>query len=164
MTTPRTTNAGVKQFGGYYVRRKNNSSRGRDRDCHGVVVGAARADTYLFTDALRHGRVARSEAAFHADEHRCGADANDHFHNVATFKKCMRAHGWVADAYKPDAPKSPRADSHLAPGDDYISSDTGMSCKDLGGIGICGAPRGTVHYRNESGENCTRTGLVSICD
>jgi len=52
----------------------------------------------------------------------------------------------------------------LAPGDDYISSDTGMSCKDLGGIGICGAPRGTVHYRNDKGENCTRTGLVSICD
>jgi hypothetical protein len=39
-----------------------------------------------------------------------------------------------------------------------------MSCKDLGGIGICGAPRGTVHYRNDKGENCTRTGLVSICD
>ena len=128
-----------------------------------LSLGAARADTYLFTDTLRPGGVARSEAAFHADEHRCGADANHHLHNVAAFKKCMRAHGWVADAYKPDAPKS-RANSHLAPGDDYISSDTGMSCKDLGGIGICGAPRGTVHYRNENGENCTRTGLVSICD
>ena len=81
--------------------------------------------------------------------------------NVAAFKKCMRAHGWVADAYKPDPPKS-RADSRLAPGDDYISADTGMSCKDLGGIGICGPPRGTVHYRNDKGENCTRTGLVSI--
>jgi hypothetical protein len=106
--------------------------------------------------------VARG-SAFHADEHRCGADANDHFGNVAAFKKCMRTHGWVADAYKPDPPKS-RADSHLAPGDDYISVDTGMSCKDLGGIGICGPPRGTVRYRNDKGENCTRTGLVSICD
>jgi hypothetical protein len=28
------------------------------------------ADTYLFTDTLRPGGVARSEAAFHADEHR----------------------------------------------------------------------------------------------
>ena len=54
--------------------------------------------------------------------------------------------------------------SRLAPGDDYISADTGMSCKNLGGIGICGPPRGTVHYRNDKGENCTRTGLMSICN
>ena len=127
-----------------------------------LSLGAARADTYLFTDTLRPGGHARSDAAFQADEHRCGADANDHFGNVAAFKKCMRAHGWVADAYKPDPPRS-RANSHLAPGDDYISADTGMSCKDVGGIGICGPPRGTVHYRNDEGQNCTRTGLVSIC-
>jgi hypothetical protein len=128
-----------------------------------LSLGAARADTYLFTETLRPGGVARSDAAFQADEHRCGADANDHFGNVAAFKKCMRAHGWVADAYEPDPPRS-RRDPRLAPGDDYISTETGMSCKDLGGIGICGAPRGTVHYRNENGEHCTRTGLVSICD
>src|SRR5579862_347329 len=128
-----------------------------------LSLGAARADTYLFTDTLRPGGVARSDAAFQADEHRCGADANDHFRNVTAFKKCMRGRGWVADAYKPDPPKS-RRDPRLAPGDDYISSDTGMSCKDLGGIGICGAPHGTVHYRNENGENCTRTGFFSICD
>ena len=128
-----------------------------------LSLGAARADTFEFRDVRLPGGVPRSDAILQADEHACGADANFHFANVAAFKKCMRAHGWVADAYKPDAPKS-RANSHLAPGDDYISSDTGMSCKDLGGIGICGAPRGTVHYRNENGENCTRTGLVSICD
>jgi hypothetical protein len=128
-----------------------------------LSMGAARADTYQFTDVLRQGGVARSEASFQADEHRCGADANDHFGNVAAFKKCMRAHGWVADGYIPNPPAA-RANSHLQPGDDYISTDTGMSCKDVGGIGICGAPRGTVHYRNENGENCVRTGLVSICD
>lgn len=128
-----------------------------------LSVGAARADTYLFSDTLRPGGVARSDTAFEADEHRCGADANDHFGNVAKFKKCMRARGWVADEYKPGPPKS-RVDPRLNPGDDYISTETGMSCKSVGGIGICGAPRGTVHYRNENGENCTRTGLVSICD
>ena len=127
-----------------------------------LSLGAARADTYLFTDTLRPGGVARSEAAFHTDEHRCGADANDHLSNVAAFKKCMRARGWVNDEYRPNRPVA--RDPRLNPGDDYISSDTGMSCKDLGGIGICGAPRGTVHYRNDKGENCTRTGLVSICD
>src|SRR6516165_9344858 len=111
-----------------------------------LSLGAARADTYLFTDTLRPG-----------------GDANNHFGNVAAFKKCMRTHGWVADAYKPDPPKS-RADSRFAPGDDCICADTGMSCKNLGGIGVCGPPRGTVHYRNDKGENCTRTGLVSICD
>ena len=127
-----------------------------------LSLGAAQADTYLFTDTLRPGGHARSEAAFQADEHRCGADANNHFGNVAAFKKCMRARGWVNDAYKPNPPAS-RADPRLNPGDDYISSDTGMSCKSVGGIGICGPPRGTVHYRNEEGQNCTRTGLVSIC-
>ena len=127
-----------------------------------LSLSAAQADTFLFTDTLRPGGVARSDAAFKADEHRCGADANDHFGNVAAFKKCMRAHGRVNDAYKPNPPRS--RDPRLNPGDDYISSDTGMSCKSVGGIGICGPPRGTVHYRNENGENCTRTGLVSICD
>jgi hypothetical protein len=128
-----------------------------------LSLGAVRADTFLFTDTLRPGGVARSDSAFQADEHRCGADANDHFGNVAAFKKCMRTHGWVNDAYKPNPPRS-RRDPRLNPGDDYTSSDTGMSCKDVGGIGICGPPHGTVHYRNENGENCTRTGLVSICD
>ena len=56
-----------------------------------LSLGAARADTYLFTDTLRPGGVARSEATFHADEHRCGADANDHFGNVAAFKKTRRS-------------------------------------------------------------------------
>jgi hypothetical protein len=128
-----------------------------------LSLGAARADAYYFKDAQRPGGVVRSDAALEADEHRCGADAGFHFSNVAAFKKCMRAHGWVTSGYEGDPPKS-RRDPRLAPGDDYISSDTGMSCKDLGGIGVCGPPRGTVHYRNENGENCTRTGLFSICD
>lgn len=127
-----------------------------------LSLGAAQADTFLFTDTLRPGGAARGDAAFNADEHRCGADANDHFGNVAAFKKCMRAHGWVNDAYKPNPPRS-RVDSRVNPGDDYISTEDGMSCKSVGGIGICSPPHGTVHYRNDEGLNCTRTGLVSIC-
>jgi hypothetical protein len=71
----------------------------------------------------------------------------------------------VAFHYKPNPPRSrTRArDPRLNPGDDYISTDNGMSCKDVGGIGICGPPRGTVHYRNPDGQNCTRTGLMEIC-
>jgi hypothetical protein len=144
--------------------RKSNSSRGRDRDRDGPVarLGAAQADTFEFRDVRLPGGVARSDATLQADEHACGADANFHFANVAAFKQCMRARGWVQSGYIANAPAS--RNSHVQPGDDYISTDTGMSCKDVGGIGICGAPRGTVHYRNENGENCTRTGLVSICD
>jgi len=127
-----------------------------------LSLGVAHADTYRFSDVRRPGGIERSKAAFRADERHCGADANDHFGNVAAFKKCMRAHGWVADGYIPNPPAS-RANSHLQPGDDYISTDTGMSCKSVGGIGICGPPRGTVHYRNDEGLNCTRTGLMSVC-
>jgi hypothetical protein len=126
-----------------------------------LSLGTAQADTFLFSDTQRPSGVARSDAAFRADEHACGADANNHFGNVAAFKKCMRRHGWVNDAYKPNPPRS--RDPRLNPGDDYISSDTGMSCKGVGGIGICGPPHGTVHYRNDEGQNCTRTGLMSVC-
>jgi hypothetical protein len=126
-------------------------------------LGAARADTFEFRDVRLPGGHARSDAILQADEHACGADANFHFANVAAFKRCMRAHGWAQSGYIPNAPVA-RGNPHLQPGDDYISTDTGMSCKDVGGIGICSAPRGTVHYRNDNGENCTRTGLVSICD
>ena len=127
-----------------------------------LSLGAAHADTFLFSDTLHPRGHARSAAAFQADEHTCGADANNHFGNVAAFKKCMRQHGWVNDAYKPNPPRT-RADPRLNPGDDYISTDTGMSCKSVGGIGICGPPRGTVHYRNDEGLNCTRTGLMEVC-
>jgi hypothetical protein len=126
-------------------------------------LAAAQADTFEFRDVRLPGGIARSDVALQADEHTCGADANFHFANVAAFKKCMRARGWVQSGYILNPPAS-RANAHLQPGDDYISTDTGMSCKDMGGVGICGAPRGTVHYRNENGENCQRTGLVSICD
>jgi hypothetical protein len=128
-----------------------------------LSLGAAQADTFEFRDVRVPSGVARSDAILQADEHACGADANFHFADVAVFKKCMRAHGWVQSGYIPNAPAS-RGNPHLQPGDDYISTDTGMSCKDIGGIGICGAPRGTVYYRNENGENCQRNGLVSICD
>ncbi|HLH87622.1 MAG TPA: hypothetical protein VKX28_04115 [Xanthobacteraceae bacterium] len=104
-----------------------------------LSLGAAQADTFEFRDMrLAHG-VPRSDYVLQADEHACGADANFHFGNVAAFKKCMRAHGWSQSGYIPNAPAS-RRNPHLQPGDAYISTDSGMSCKDIGGIGICGAP------------------------
>jgi hypothetical protein len=41
--------------------------------------------------------------------------------------------------------------------------DTGMSCRNFGGVAVCDPPQGTVHYRNHEGLNCTRTGIVSVC-
>jgi hypothetical protein len=71
----------------------------------------------------------------------------------------MRAHGWVVDRYSPD-PK-PRVSAGKSP--TYIDPDTGMSCRNFGGVAVCGPPQGTVHYRDEEGLNCTRTGIVSVC-
>ena len=50
-----------------------------------------------------------------------------------------------------------RLPSGVARSDAILQAD-GHAC------GADGAPRGTVHYRNENGENCQRNGLVSICD
>jgi hypothetical protein len=41
--------------------------------------------------------------------------------------------------------------SNLASGEDYISLDTGMTCKDVCGIRDLGELRGPVHYRNDKG-------------
>ncbi len=127
-----------------------------------LSLGAARADTYVFKDVRRPGGIERGLDAKRADAHRCGADGNGQFSNVAAFKKCMRTHGWVAVRHIPDPP-SPKRDPRLAPGDDFIDPDSGMSCKISGGFQICGTPNGTVHYRNDEGLNCTRSGIVNVC-
>ena len=68
---------------------------------------------------------------------------------------------WVKDVQ--DAPR--RASSRAARQDDgtYISSDTGNVCRTYGIVAVCTPPNGTVHYTNDEGLNCTRTGLMSVC-
>ena len=96
---------------------------------HGSVVGCgAGGHLPVHGYALRPGGACAQRAAFNADEHSCGADQNDHFGNVAAFKKCMRSRGWVNDAYKPNPPRS-RVDRRVNPGDDYISTEDGMSAR-----------------------------------
>jgi hypothetical protein len=129
-----------------------------------LSLGAAQAGTYVFKDVLRPGGIARGMDAKLADAQRCGADADGQFsHDIVTeYKRCMRQHGWVVQRYIPDPPGASR-DPRLAPGDDYIDQTTGMSCRNSGGAQICGTPRGTVHYRNDEGLNCTRSGIVEVC-
>ena len=128
-----------------------------------LSLGAAQADTYVFKDVLRPGGVARTLEAKRADAYRCGADATGAFPHaiVAAYTRCMRTHGWVVQRRIPEPPQV--RDPRLAPGDDYIDQTTGMSCKNTGGVAICGTPRGTVHYQNDEGLNCTRSGIVEVC-
>jgi hypothetical protein len=72
----------------------------------------------------------------------------------------MRAHGWMVDRYTPDPRQRVSAGGNSST---YIDPHTGMSCRNFGGVAVCDPPQGTVHYQNEEGLNCTRTGIVSIC-
>jgi hypothetical protein len=125
-----------------------------------LLPSATQADIYHFKDALRPHRHARTLSAKLADAKSCGASGANIPRGVATFRRCMRRHGWVVDRYTPD-PKPPVG----APDDSttYIDPDTGLSCRNYGGIAVCETHPGTVHYRNEEGLNCTRTGIVNVC-
>ena len=123
--------------------------------------GAARADdNYHFKDVRKPNGHERSLSAKLADGRSCGASGSHFSGDVGTFERCMRAHGWVVDRHTPD-PKA-RASTGKSPSP-YIDPDTGMSCRNYGGVAVCDPPQGTVHYRNEEGLNCTRTGIVSVC-
>ena len=119
------------------------------------------ADTYYFKDILRPHGQARSMSAKLADGRSCGASGTSFSGDVKKFEQCMRAHGWVVDRYVP-APKTRVATGKRS--STYIDPDTGMSCRNVGGVAICVPPHGTVRYFDpEQGLNCQRTGLVAIC-
>lgn len=125
-----------------------------------LLSSAAQADTYHFKDVLRPHGHARSLSAKFADGRSCGASGSHFSGDVTAFERCMRAHGWVVDHYTPDAkPQGSVSDDSST----YIDPDTGMSCRNFGGIAVCDPPQGTVHYRNRHGLDCTRTGIVSVC-
>src|SRR5215469_3148033 len=121
-----------------------------------LSVGAAQAeDAYHFKDVLRPNGHERSLSAKLADGRSCGAKGGHFSGDPAPFEQCMRAHGWVVDRYTPD--RKARVISGRSPST-YIDPDTGMSCRNFGAVAGCDPPQGTVHYRNEDGLNCTRTG------
>ncbi len=132
--------------------------------CAAVLsVGAAQAnDTAIFRDALKPNGHERTKSEKFADGQRCGASGPAHTirATMPVFESCMRAKGWVLDHYTQD-PKTRVGPAKSV--STYIDPDTGMSCQNYGGVAVCGPPQGTVHYRDEEGLNCTRTGIVSVC-
>jgi hypothetical protein len=125
-----------------------------------LLPSASQADSYHFKDELRPHGQARTLSAKLADAKSCGASGTHISGNVAAFRRCMRAHGWVVDRYTPD-PKPPVGATEDST--TYIDPETGLSCRNYGGIAVCDTHPGTVHYRNEEGLNCTRTGIVNVC-
>jgi hypothetical protein len=125
-----------------------------------LAVSAAHADTYHFKDVRKPHGHARSLSAKFADGRSCGASGTRFSGNVNAFEQCMRNHGWVVDRYTPDPKPRVSAGGNAST---YIDPDTGMSCRNFGGVAVCDPPQGTVHYRNDEGLNCTRTGIVSVC-
>jgi hypothetical protein len=76
------------------------------------------------------------------------------------FKDCMKDHGyqWVSTKRVQAPPSKQTADDG-----GFIDPDNGMLCHDAGFGAICVPPQGTVHYTNQHGLNCTRTGIMSVC-
>jgi hypothetical protein len=125
------------------------------------VIAAHADDTYHFKDVLRPHGHERTLTAKLADGRACGASGSYFSGDLQAFEKCMRAHGWVADRYTPD--RKAHVGGHKNPST-YIDPDTGLSCRNFGGVAICEPPRGTVRYFDpEQGLYCQRTGIVSVC-
>jgi hypothetical protein len=116
-----------------------------------LVVGmvTAKADTDTYTDVSRQPRGDNElSVATDACAQRYGIPQNGK-PTSRQFKQCMMGYGWRYDRTKVE---------HT-----YIDPDTGMSCHDVGGAAICEPPQGTVHYQNDEGLSCTRTGILAVC-
>ncbi len=96
-----------------------------------LLSSATQADTYHFKDVLRPHGHERSLSAKFADGRSCGASGSRFSGDVTAFEQCMRPHGWVVDHYTPDPKPSVGATQTSST---YIDPDTGMSCRDFGGI------------------------------
>jgi hypothetical protein len=126
-----------------------------------LSASAAYADTYHFKDVLKPHGHQRGKPAMLADARPCGATGTSFSGDLRKFEQCMRAHGWVVDRYTPDTKTRVAASNKSST---YIDPDTGLSCRNVGGIAICVPPHGTVRYFDpEQGLNCQRTGIVAIC-
>jgi hypothetical protein len=85
---------------------------------------------------------------------------------TASYRACMRRHGWkFLSVTRASVPSDPNFSSSakVKPGH-FIDHDTGMDCQNIGGASVCSPPNGTVRYYDpEQGLNCTRSGLASVC-
>jgi hypothetical protein len=108
---------------------------------------AARADTSTYY-WLGKGQWqdAKLQAAARVCDQRYGAVQNGAT-TSANYKRCMLRQGW----------------QYGSTARDTIDPNSGLSCRSVGGMSVCSPPNGTVHYTNQRGLNCTRTGIVSVC-
>jgi hypothetical protein len=112
-----------------------------------------------FRDIIRPNGHKRSDAVGDAALNLCyrRTGLSRYEADTQTFKDCMLTQGYQWVSTKQVSVPPPKND------DSFIDSDTGMSCRNVGGASICEPPQGTVHYQNRHGLNCTRTGIVSVC-
>ncbi len=119
----------------------------------------------MYRDTIRpHGQL-RSQKIYDAALDYCYGETHESRTEPDTqaFKDCMAGRGYQYRSTK-EVQDQPRRTARTAPQDDtYISSDTGNVCHSYGIVGVCTPPNGTVHYTNDEGLNCTRTGLFSMC-
>ena len=114
----------------------------------GAVIGA-RADTSTYYwQGKGPWNDAQLQAAAQVCDQHYGVVENGAI-TSANYKRCMLKQGWKYGS--------------TARVQTYIDSDTGMSCRDVGGASICEPPQGTVKYTNKHGLSCTRTGAMSVC-
>jgi hypothetical protein len=115
-----------------------------------------------YHDMVRPNGHKVSDAAFNAALNACYSQTGLSRNAAATqaFKDCMKAHNeqWVSTKLVQDPPRKQTADDG-----GFIDPDNGMLCHDAGFGAICVPPQGTVHYTNQHGLNCTRTGIMSVC-
>ena len=113
-------------------------------------------------DNIRPNGHPRPQAVYDAALDACYSQTGLSRNAAATqaFKDCMKAHNeqWVSTKLVQDPPSKQTADDG-----GFIDPDNGMLCHDAGFGAICVPPQGTVHYTNQHGLNCTRTGIMSVC-
>jgi|HubBroStandDraft_5_1064220.scaffolds.fasta_scaffold21126_2 hypothetical protein len=143
-----------------------------------VVLGSlspALASThYEFTwhDNIRSGGKPRSDAALNAAVNDCyGQTGLSRDVDVTqAFKDCMAMHNYAFAGEKlvPDPSGRTASSQNPASGlgkNQFIDPDNGLLCTHGGWAAFCESPPAdmTIHYTNQHGLNCTRSGGVSVC-
>jgi hypothetical protein len=115
----------------------------------GGVAGAKADTSTYYWQGKGAWNDAQLQAAAQVCDRRYGVVMNGAV-TSANYKRCMLGQGWKYGS--------------TARVKTYIDPDSGMSCHNEGGIGVCVPPQGTVRYFDpDQGLPCTRTGIVAVC-
>jgi hypothetical protein len=140
----------------------------------GSLTPALASTHYEFTwhDNIRLGGKPRSDAVLNAAVNDCYRQTglSRDVDVTQAFKDCMATHNYAfaGEELVPDPPGktawSQNPASRLGK-NQFIDPDNGLLCTHGGWAAFCESPPPdmTIHYTNQHGLNCTRTGGVSIC-